>query len=194
MIMSCETPSTGPAAAMAAALQASIPTLETARLYLRAPRIEDFPYYAEIACGTRGVHLLEEASRENAWFDFSQMVANWVLRGHGIWAVVAKAEDRVAGFALLGFEPGDLEPELGYMFRDWAEGHGLAAEAATAARDHGFETLGLPTLVSTIDHENTRSAALAERLGAVRDATAEAAHEHKIMVYRHDAPRGLADA
>ncbi len=183
--MPCETPSTGPAARMAARMQAMLPVLETPRLRLRAPRIEDFEHYAEITDGPRGAHILDDPTRENAWYDFTQMVAAWALHGFGLWTVQTRADDRVAGFVLLGFEPGDHEPELGYMFRTWAEGQGFAAEAAIAARDYGFATLKLASLVSTIDHGNTRSAKLAERLGATRDAAAEAAHDNAILVYRH---------
>ena len=186
-MMPCETPSTGPAAAMAATLQDMLPVLETERLRLRAPRIEDFDYYAEISVGPRGQYLLEDPSRENAWFDFTQMIASWVLHGYGLWAVETKVDPTVIGFVLLGFEPADHEPELGFMFREMAEGKGYAREAAMAARAHGFGALDLPSLVSTIDHENARSRRLAERLGAVRDPKAEAAHGNAISVYRHSA-------
>ena len=35
---------------------------------------------------------------------------------------------------MLGFEPGDKEVELGFLFRPMAEGRGLAEEAARLAR------------------------------------------------------------
>lgn len=189
MTFACETPSTGAAAAQAARMALTIPSIDTARLHLRAPRIDDFPVYAEITAGPRGVHILDDPTREAAWLDFTQMVATWVLRGHGLWTVQTKADDAVIGFVLLGFEPGDHEPELGYMFREAAEGQGFANEAAIAARDFGFDMLGLPSLVSTIDPDNHRSCRLAERLGASRDSAAEAAFDEDILVYRHPMPR-----
>lgn len=189
MTFACETPSTGAAAVQAARTALTIPSIDTARLHLRAPRIDDFSVYAEITAGPRGVHILDEPTREAAWLDFAQMVATWVLRGHGLWAVQTKADDAVIGFVLLGFEPGDHEPELGYMFREAAEGQGFANEAAIAARDFGFDMLGLPSLVSTIDPDNHRSCRLAERLGASRDSAAEAAFDEDILVYRHPMPR-----
>ncbi len=180
-----ERPSTGPAAVFAEDLQSRLPVIETERLRLRAPRIEDFDAYAEIATGERGIHILEDQTREAAWLDFTQMVATWMLRGHGLWTVETRADTALAGFVLLGFEPGDHEPELGYMFLQAAEGKGYAFEAAEAARRYGTETLALPSLVSTIDPENTRSIRLAERLGGHRDPQAEAAHANKIIVYRY---------
>jgi len=188
MHLACETPSVGPAALVAACLQAALPRLETARSVLRAPRIEDFGYYAEIALGPSGHHILETPSREAAWMDFAQTIAMWILRGHGLWAVEAKSDSEVLGFVLIGFEPGDNEPELGYMFRERAMGKGLAAEAARAALAHAYETLQLPGLVSVIDPDNVRSRRLAERLGAERDATAEAAYCGETLIYRYPKP------
>lgn len=180
-----ETPATGPAAAFAATLQARLPVIETARLRLRAPRIEDFPVYAEIAMGPRGVYLFDDPNRRDVWLDFAQMVATWLLRGHGLWTLEPKAGGDALGFVLLGFEDGDHEEELGYFLTEAAEGKGYAAEAAEAARAHAFGALGWSSVVSTIDHGNDRSAALATRLGASRDAAAEAAHNNEIAVYRH---------
>lgn len=63
-----------------------IPTLTTARLTLDAPTVEDFTGYASIVTGPRGVGIGGPLSREEAWLDFSQMVAGWVLRGHAAHA------------------------------------------------------------------------------------------------------------
>jgi RimJ/RimL family protein N-acetyltransferase len=43
-------------------------------------------------------------------------------------------------------------------------------EAAAAARDHAIHVLNLPSLVSYIAPANQRSAALAARIGAVKDS------------------------
>lgn len=183
-----ETPPTGAPAAMAARFQALVPVIETGRLRLRAPRIEDFGAYARIVEGPAGRHLTETPSRESAWLDFTQMVATWMLRGHGVWSIEALADGAHLGFVLIGFEPGDHEPELGFMLLPEAEGQGYAAEAARAARAHACRALGMGALVSTIDPDNARSIRLAERLGAARDAAAEAAHGNRIRVYRHPSP------
>ena len=179
----------GPAADAAARMQAALPRLETARLILRAPRLEDFEIYARIGASDRGRHLVaDNTDRAALWLDFTQMVATWLLRGHGVWTVEARTDGAVLGFVLIGFEPGDHEPELGYLFRETAEGRGYAQEAATAARDHALTTLALPGLVSTINPDNARSIRLATRLGAARDFPAEAAHGNTIRVYRHPTP------
>ena len=72
-----------------------------------------------------------------------------------------------------------------------AEGKGYAAEAARAALDYAFDTLGWDTCVSYIDANNARSIALAERMGATVDPTAaQPDDETDLLVYRHARPSG----
>lgn len=188
-VMACERPAPEAAARQAAALSALVPVLDTDRLRLRAPRLADFPAYAGITCSPRGQWLGTDMTRDAAWYDFAAMTAGWLLRGHGLWAVETRANAALMGFVVLGFEPGDTEPELGYMFTGAGEGHGFAQEAAEAARAYAFDTLRLPGLVSYIFAENRRSVALAERLGARLDGTlacdGDAAPS---LVYRHPGP------
>lgn len=188
-IMACERPATGAAASRAAALSALVPVLETERLRLRAPVLTDFPAYADITCSPRGQWLGTDMTRDASWYDFAAMTAGWLLRGHGLWAVETRADATLLGFVVLGFEPGDAEPELGFMFTKEGEGQGYAHEAAVAARAHAFDGLNLPGLVSYIFAANTRSIALAERLGARLDGSlAYDGDDEPSLVYRHPAP------
>lgn len=184
-------PRPGPAADLAARLASLLPVLEAGRVRLRAPTLADFPAWTEILCSPRALHLDGPFDRDGAFGEFAASVAGWLLRGHGIWTVEPITGGEALGFVLLGFEPGDHEPELGFMFRESAEGRGLAQEAALAARDWGWSH-GLPSMVSYIDPDNARSVALAERLGARRDGAAEAAYDgtpdEGILVYRYPRP------
>jgi len=186
-----ESPSTGPAATLAARIQAVVPVLETGRLTLRAPRIEDFSTFADMIKGPRGRYYGTSDCRKDAWRDFMQITGTWFLRGHGAWTVTKRETGEVLGFVHIGAEPGDMEPELGYVISADAEGRGIAFEAAQAVRDHALGALALPSLVSYVHPPNTRSAALAQRLGGTRDAVAEDAlpEDDKALVFRH-APTG----
>lgn len=165
-----EIPVPGPAADFAAALSAQLPVIETARLRLRAPLLTDFDAWAEIFCGPAGPHLGGPYTRDEAFAEFATTVGTWLLRGHGLWTVEPKAGGEVLGFALVGFEPGDQEPELGYLLRPAAEGQGYATEAALALRDHAFSRLGMQHLLSYIHPENAGSVRVVQRLGATRAA------------------------
>lgn len=141
-----------------------IPTLTTARL--RAPRLDDFDVWAEILGGQAGPYLGGPFCRDEAFVEFAASCGTWLLRGHGVWTVGPKAGGEVIGFILIGFEPDDVEPELGYLFRPTAEGRGYATEAAVAARDDAFAAFGLGRLVSYVDPGNAASVRLARCLGA----------------------------
>lgn len=180
------TAAVGPAAeALARRIAALVPQLTTARLILRAPALADMPAFATIYGSDRAVHIDGPYGAADAWFDFAAATALWLLRGHGMWTVTDRA-GHVLGFVAIGFEPGDHEHELGFVFLDQAEGHGYASEAALAARDFAFQVLHLPSLVSYVAPENTRSRALAQRLGAVLDG-----HLDGSEVWRHH-PAGAA--
>lgn len=185
MTFACEIPSTGAAAALAARFLEVVPELTTERLTLRAPRIDDFPAYADIVCTKRGRYVGGPLSREDGWYDFIQLAAGWMLRGQGGWTIWRTDDEARIGFAILGFEPDDHEPEVGYLLIEGAEGQGYATEAARAARDFAFDRLGFSTLVSYVAHGNDVSARVAERLGATRDVDAEARLDNDIRVYRH---------
>ncbi len=177
-----QTPPEGAAALIAAGVAAGAPELATARLRMRAPRIDDFDGCAAIVTGPRGVHVGGPMDHEAAWLDFAQMVAGWMLRGCGLWSVERRSDGALLGFVPLNHEFGDPEPELGLLFRAEAEGLGYAFEAAAAARGFAFGRLGWATVVSYVDPANARSIRLGARL--------EPADLDGVRVYRHVGPEG----
>ncbi len=185
MIMPCEhIQPQGQPRDFAASLREMIPVLTTPRLTLRALELEDFAVLAEIATGPRSVGIGGPMSREDAWYEFAQMNMTWLLRGHGYWAVTETRSKELLGFAGVGFEPGDQEPELGYFLAAAAEGKGFATEAVSRVRDWAFAEAKMPTLVSYIFTDNTQSIALAERLGARIDG--EMTYDGEtVIIYRH---------
>ncbi|WP_371156420.1 GNAT family N-acetyltransferase [Jannaschia sp. 2305UL9-9] len=177
-------PVTPPAHDQAAALTTVVPVLRTARTILRAPRLSDFDALHGITGSDRNVFEGGPSDPVDTWTGFCMMTATWLLRGHGMWTVDTHAGD-VAGFVLIGAEPGDEEHELGWLMCAPFEGRGLAQEAATAARAHALDVLRLPALVSYIAPGNTRSERLARRLGATPDGTL---FDGRITVWRHWGP------
>ena len=181
MIAPLAIPVTPPAAARAAALEAIVPVLTTPRCTLRAPRLGDFDTLQSITGSGRAATVGGPSTPAETWADFCAMTATWLLRGHGMWTVELRDGD-IAGFVLIGTEPGDREHELGWLMTEAHEGRGLAFEAAQVARDHAWGALRLPSLVSYIAPGNARSERLATRLGAHFDGTL---HDGRIAVWRH---------
>lgn len=192
LIAPCEQHRPGPAARQAARLGGKIPSLDTRRLQLRAPRIYDFKAYAKIMESDRSIPMGGPFSRSEAWSDFAGYTALWMLHGHGLWTVDAQTTPS-AGFVLLGFDYGDPEAELGVFLTEGAEGHGFAEEAMIAARTYAFEALKWDTVVSFVDADNIRCIRLMEKLGAARDPNTEhtASDDGHTLVFRH-CPQGAA--
>ncbi len=164
------------------------PTLHTERLTLRMPVLDDFDAYAEIMAGDVDGFMGGPFSRPDAWDDYCVGIAGWALHGHGTWSADKSDDETLLGFVGLNLEFTDPERELGWMFLPSARGKGHAFEAATAIRDYAFATLGWSDVVSYVDPANTKSRALAERLGATIDPDAplpEGETSDDVVVYRH---------
>lgn len=164
------------------------PVIETGRLILRGPRVEDFEPFAAFFASPRSIHEDGPLSRREAWREFASSTAGWTLRGYGTWSI----EERTSGTWLgeVGIYHPDYYPEaeIGWTLAEAAEGRGIAEEAARAARDWAWEARGLTRLVSYIAPANTRSIRLAGRLGARRDPEAAHPADDPCLVYRHPDP------
>lgn len=183
-------PPAGTAAHLSQAAAAVVPVIATARLRLRAPRLSDFPAYEVVLCSDRARYMGGPFTPEDAFADFCQGVAGWMLRGAGMWTLTAAGDDDAPlGWIYLWQEWADPEPELGWVLTEAAEGRGHAAEGAAAVLPMALERYGAGGFVSYIDLGNDRSARLAERLGARRDPAAEAARDlPDLMIWRHFGP------
>lgn len=184
--MSWMSPPTGTAAERMAVFTAAVPVLTTERLVLRAPKLADWPAYEAVFTSERAQYMDGPFSEDEAWADFCEGIAGWMLRGAGMWTITAKGRDEALGWLFLWQEKGDPEPEMGWVLTEAAEGNGFALEAARAALPQAIALYGKGGFVSYVDAENRASARLAMRLGAVRDPAAEAAHgDLTLHIYRH---------
>jgi RimJ/RimL family protein N-acetyltransferase len=168
----CTVPPSGPAAEAARRHRGALPVLETERLVLRAPAVEDYALWLRIGTEPGCEFIGGPVTPENAWYDFCGYVACWLLHGHGPFVLSRRSDDAKLGFVLLGYEWADEEPELGWFLAREARGQGYAREAASAVRSWGLGVL--PEFVSCVDPENGPSTRLARHLGAVLDAAASA--------------------
>ncbi len=168
---------------------ADTPVLQTERLTLRAPQSGDWPAWRDFAASERAGFIGGPYDLRGGWRSFGHAVGHWVLRGFGSFVFTFRGEDRALGMAGPWYPADWPERELGWTI--WSpenEGRGIAFEAVTAARDHAFRVLGWDTAVSYIEPANTRSVALAKRLGARRDDQAARPGHCDCQVYRHPAP------
>lgn len=148
-------------------LPAPEPRIETARLILRVPQIEDFEGYAEMLGDEEAARYIGGSSLRGAsWRRFLQMPGAWLVQGFGMFSVIDKRSGEWLGQAGPWQPDGWPDTEVGWSFRRSSWGHGYAGEAATAAIDWAFHNLGWTRVIHCIDPANQRSQALARRLGS----------------------------
>lgn len=168
-------------------------TLETERLTLRKPNASDWPAFRDFYASDRSKGVGGPTHIGPSWRHFAAELGHWEIRGFGMWAVTLRGNDQCVG--LIGpWTPEDWpETEVGWMiFDETLEGKGIATEAAQAAVAHAYAVLGWDTVVSYVGPGNTRSASLAQKLGAVHDADAPVPDRYPdTIVFRHPKPEGL---
>ncbi|MEL6563548.1 MAG: GNAT family N-acetyltransferase [Pseudomonadota bacterium] len=167
------------------------PTLDTARLTLRAPQIDDFDALAGFYASPRATFVGGPLTRELAWRTLAQEAGHWVLRGFGRWTVVEKASRSAVGIVGLWHPEGFPEQEIGWDLFDGATGKGYATEAAMAARHFAYDTLGWTTAISLVANGNDASCGVAKRLGARQDGTFTHDRFGPMQIWRHPGPEAL---
>lgn len=144
------------------------PTIETDRLLLRLPRLEDFDAYAELIGDEETARYIGgHMPRAAAWRKFLQMPGAWAVQGYAMFAVVEKASGRWIGNVGPWQPEGWPGTEVGWTLNRHSWGKGYAREAAIATIDWAFEHLGWTDVIHTIHPDNTASQKLAQRLGSV---------------------------
>ena len=165
-----------------------IPTLESDRLLLRAPSMDDFEPFADFYASDRAKFVGGPLDRENAWRMLAMEIGHWTLAGFGRWTAVEKATETPVGLVGLFAPEGWPEPEIGYDLFAGHEGKGYATEAALVARAHAYDTLAWPTAISLIKPANAGSKAVAARMGAAFEEMYQHTRHGEIEIWRHPAP------
>src|SRR3546814_6466680 len=143
------------------------PLLVTDRLILRPPAAEDFDAFAEMCAEVETMTYLGGACpRAPAGRLGCTLAGAWHIRGFAMFSVIERATGEWVG-RLGPWQPdGWPGPEIAYGVRAKFAGRGYAFEGAVAACDFAVEFLKWDELTHNIDPANTRSQALAIRLGA----------------------------
>jgi len=169
-----------------------IPTIQTERLTLRAPRLSDFEAIAEFRASERARFVGGPATMAQSWGYLAALIGHWELRGYGRWIITARGSDDAALGIVGALFPFDWpEPEIGWTLFEAGEGHGFAYEAAMATRGYAYKTLGWTTAASFVNPTNIRSVKLAERMGCSPDGSFDHDVFGKMHIWRHPSAQEL---
>jgi RimJ/RimL family protein N-acetyltransferase len=138
----------------------SIPVLETERLTLRAPRLEDVKAIAVLVNDRRVAENTAGIPHPYCLADAERFVAS-VNRRDGEACFVVMLDGTLIGAC--GIDPSDGGAELGYWLGVGYWGRGLMTEAARAVIDHAFGDLRHETLQSGARVSNPASRRVLEK-------------------------------
>lgn len=163
-----------------------MPVIETERLRLVPPAATHIPAMTAFHGSDRAAVLGWQMMPHEAWRHFAFVLGHHALRGFGPFVAEARDDGRALGLFGPWWPEGQPEREIKWTVWSAAdEGKGYALEAARAMLGHAFGVLGWETAVSYIRPANTRSAALARRLGAREDGTWTTPRGTEARVFRH---------
>lgn len=176
--------------------------LYTDRLVLRRWRHEDRHPFAALNANPRVMeHFPKFLTREESDAAVDRIEAHFRDHGFGWWAVEIPGVTPFAGFIGLNhprFEaPFTPCVEIGWRLAADYWGQGYATEGAQAALKYGFETLGLPEILSFTAVTNHRSRRVMEKLGMTHNAEDDFDHPllpaghplQRHVLYRLQSPR-----
>lgn len=105
--------------------------------------------------------------------------------GFGPMAVVDLASGELIGFCGLNAEmvDGAREVEIGYRLSPRFWGQGLATEAVQASLRHGFESLGLGSIIGIVQPQNVASVRVLHKAG-FQDYIHSQYHRLGVRIYR----------
>lgn len=142
--------------------------IETERLRLRMFRPDDVdqmvPFYADPEV-MKWMSTGQPIPRERVELAIPRYIERFHENGFGVFAVELKDSDMLVGYCGIVYLDNTPEVEIGYLFGRPYWGKGYATEAATAARDFGFNVVGLPRLVGITRHENIPSQRVLQKIG-----------------------------
>lgn len=149
------------------AAHAQGPIVETERLILRPPAIQDFDSWAEFMADPEATRFLGGVQpRSISWRGMMAVAGSWALLGYGMFSVIEKETGKWVG-RLGPWKPeGWPGAEVGYGLARSAWGKGYAKEGVTASINWAFENLGWTEIIHCIDVENVASQRVAKSIGS----------------------------
>ena len=147
------------------------PTVETTRLYLRAPTLSDVDALFDIQGEATAMRYTFVAQDRAATERYLRAYATrFDEDGFAPWTAVLKEDGRIIGWGGLNKDPAEPQwgPEIAYFFHPSVWGRGLATELVRAALDYAFDTVALREVFAFTRPANAASRRVLEKCGFSR--------------------------
>jgi RimJ/RimL family protein N-acetyltransferase len=142
--------------------------IETARLVLRVPTLDDLDPWAAMMTDEETARFIGGVMpRAVTWRALMTMIGSWHSLGFGMFSVIEKSSGRWVG-RLGPWQPeGWPGTEIGWAIGRDCWGKGYATEGAVAAMDWALDNLGWTDVIHSIAPANAASPAVAKKLGSI---------------------------
>lgn len=151
-------------------MKTKVSVIETERLLLRIPRLEDVDGLAAIYSDAQVMQYIGSGSTRTK--NQTEVAILWMRDQHhqfgfGLWIATLKSDQQIIGrCGLIQQEiDGQFEVEVAYLLGKEFWGKGYATEAAMEIRNHAFTNGNISRLISLINPDNSSSARVAEKIG-----------------------------
>ena len=168
--------------------------IETERLILREIDAErDFEDWALSMADKNTVRYLGTGpmSRVEAWRSMAAAIGHWTIRGYGFFSLENRETGEWVGRVGPWFPEGWPAPEVGWTISPKHLRQGYATEAARAAIDFAFNTLGWNSVIHCIMEGNEASMAVARKIGSTLLETRDGlpgVTEERVLIFGQDRP------
>ena len=141
--------------------------IETSRLVLRPPRLEDLDAWTEMMADEPTARFIGGVMpRATCWRQLMTMIGSWHAHGFAMFSVIERASGRWIG-RLGPWQPeGWPGTEIGWSIVRDCWGKGYAVEGAAASTDWALDHLAWTDVIHSIDPNNLASQRVAEKLGS----------------------------
>ena len=155
--------------------------IETPRLLLRPPRLDDLDAFAAMMTDEETARFIGGTMpRAMTWRGLMTMIGAWHAQGFAMFSVFEKSSGRWIGRLGPWLPEGWPGPEIGWSIVRDCWGRGYAVEGAIATTNWAFDTLGWTHMIHSIAPQNVASQRVAQKLGSrlLGPGTLPAPYEH----------------
>lgn len=141
--------------------------IETPRLVLRVPRLEDLDAMTAMMSDAETARFIGGVMPKPVmWRVLMSLIGAWHAHGFAMFAVCERSTGRWVGRLGPWMPEGWPGTEIGWTISRDCWGRGYATEGAIAATDWAVDTLGWTDIIHSIAPENVASQQVARKLGS----------------------------